>query len=166
MSYLISLNPMLFKKKNIAHVGSFKHFSVQIFQIRKGKWKWKNLTCAIFLKSMEFKGIKYDIPVCQIHYIYKDIYKDIHILTERPVVLLNAIFYIWDMQRLILNVMFQLKKWRSIERLDAPSNCKCNVNVNVNVNENVNVNVEETSSHYMNIEETSSHYINKYRRNY
>ena len=64
----------------------------QIFQIRKGKWKWKNLTCAIFLKSMEFKGIKYDIPVCQIHYIYKDIYKDIHKLTERPVVLLNAIF--------------------------------------------------------------------------
>ena len=65
----------------------------QIFQIRKGKWKWKNLTSAIFLKSLEFKDIKYDIPVCQIHYIYKDIYKDIHILTERPVVLLNAIFY-------------------------------------------------------------------------
>ena len=42
---------------------------------------------------MGFKDIKYDIPVCQIHYIYKDIYKDIHILTERPVVLLNAIFY-------------------------------------------------------------------------
>ena len=40
-----------------------------------------------------FKDIKYDIPVCQIHYIYKDIYKDIHILTERPVVLLNAISY-------------------------------------------------------------------------
>ena len=46
---------------------------------------------------MGFKDIKYDIPVCQIHYIYKDIhkdiYKDIHKLTERPVVLLNAIFY-------------------------------------------------------------------------
>ena len=33
---------------------------------------------------MGFKDIKYDIPVCQIHYIY--------ILTERPVVLSNAIF--------------------------------------------------------------------------
>ena len=53
----------------------------------------KDPTCAIFLKSIGFKDIKYDIPVCQIHYIYKDIYKDIHILTERPVVLLNAIFY-------------------------------------------------------------------------
>ena len=31
----------------------------QIFQIRKGKWKWKNLTSAIFLKSLEFKDIKY-----------------------------------------------------------------------------------------------------------
>ena len=42
------------------------------------------------------------------------------------------------------------QKWRSIERLDAPSICKCNVNVNVNVN------VEETSNHYINIEEISS----------
>ena len=41
------------------------------------------------------------------------------------------------------------KKWRSIERLDAPSIYKCNVNVNVNV--------EETSDGYINIEETSSH---------
>ena len=30
----------------------------------------KDPTCAIFLKSMGFKDIKYDIPVCQIHYIY------------------------------------------------------------------------------------------------
>jgi len=30
----------------------------------------KDHTCAIFLKSMGFKDIKYDIPVCQIHYIY------------------------------------------------------------------------------------------------
>ena len=56
----------------------------------------KDPTSAIFLKSMGFKDIKYDIPVCQIHYIYKDIhkdiYKDIHKLTERPAVLLNAIF--------------------------------------------------------------------------
>ena len=37
------------------------------------------------------------------------------------------------------------QKWRSIERLDAPSICKCNVNVNV----------EETSNHYINIEEIS-----------
>ena len=37
----------------------------QILQIRKGKWKWKDLTCAIFLKSMGFKDIKYDIPVYQ-----------------------------------------------------------------------------------------------------
>ena len=29
MSYLTSLNPQLFK--NIAYVGSFKHFSVQLF---------------------------------------------------------------------------------------------------------------------------------------
>ena len=29
------------------------------------------------------------------------------------------------------------KKWRSIERLDAPLICKCNVNVNVNVKVNV-----------------------------
>ena len=36
---------------------------------------------------------KLGIQGYQIHYIYKDIYKDIHILTERPVVLLNAIFY-------------------------------------------------------------------------
>ena len=45
------------------------------------------------------------------------------------------------------------KKWRSIERLDAPSICKFNVNVNVNVN----VNIEETSTQYIDIEETSSH---------
>ena len=31
----------------------------------------KDPTCAIFLKSMGFKDIKCDIPVCQIHYIYK-----------------------------------------------------------------------------------------------
>ena len=31
----------------------------------------KDPTCAIFLKSMGFKDIKYDIPVCQIHYIYR-----------------------------------------------------------------------------------------------
>ena len=37
----------------------------QILQIRKWKWKWKDPTCAIFLKSMGFKGIKYDIPVYQ-----------------------------------------------------------------------------------------------------
>ena len=37
----------------------------QILQIRKGKWKWKDLTCAIFLKSMGFKDIEYDIPVYQ-----------------------------------------------------------------------------------------------------
>ena len=30
----------------------------------------KDPTCAIFFKSMGFKDIKYDIPVCQIHYIY------------------------------------------------------------------------------------------------
>ena len=30
----------------------------------------KDPTCAIFLKSMGFKDIKYDILVCQIHYIY------------------------------------------------------------------------------------------------
>ena len=42
----------------------------------------KDPTCAIFLKSMGFKDIKYDIPVCQIHYK----------LTKRPVVPLNAIF--------------------------------------------------------------------------
>ena len=50
------------------------------------------------------------------------------------------------------------QKWRSIERLDAPSICKCNVNVKVNVNVNgnvnvnVNVNIAETSSNYINIE--------------
>ena len=66
----------------------------------------KDPTCAIFFKSMGFKDIKYDIPVCQIHYIYRtftghlqDIYRTftghshyIYILTERPVVLSNAIF--------------------------------------------------------------------------
>ena len=31
MSYLTSLNPQLFKKINIAYVGSFKNFSVQLF---------------------------------------------------------------------------------------------------------------------------------------
>ena len=30
----------------------------------------KDTSCAIFFKSMGFKDIKYDIPVCQIHYIY------------------------------------------------------------------------------------------------
>ena len=30
----------------------------------------KDPTCAIFSKTMELKDIKYDIPVCQIHYIY------------------------------------------------------------------------------------------------
>ena len=30
----------------------------------------KDPTCAIFLKSMGLKDIKYDILVCQIHYIY------------------------------------------------------------------------------------------------
>merc|ERR1719411_2026397 len=30
----------------------------------------KDPTCAIFLKSMGFKDIKYDIPVCQIRYKY------------------------------------------------------------------------------------------------
>ena len=35
----------------------------QILQIRK--WKWKDPTCAIFLKSMGFKDIEYDIPVYQ-----------------------------------------------------------------------------------------------------
>ena len=51
----------------------------------------KDPTCAIFLKSMGFKDIKYDIPVCQIHYIYitftlhlhyiyKDIYKDFFLI--------------------------------------------------------------------------------------
>ena len=37
----------------------------QILQIRRWKWKWKDPTCAIFLKSMGFKDIKYDIPVYQ-----------------------------------------------------------------------------------------------------
>ena len=37
----------------------------QILQILKWKWKWKDPTCAIFLKSMGFKDIKYDIPVYQ-----------------------------------------------------------------------------------------------------
>merc|ERR1712228_518374 len=44
----------------------------------------KDPTCAIFLKSMGFKDIKYDIPVCQIHYIYRtfaghlqDIYRNL-----------------------------------------------------------------------------------------
>merc|ERR1711953_660285 len=88
----------------------------------------KDPTCAIFLKSMGFKDIKYDIPVCQIHYIYTTFTLNSHyihtkftlhshyihttftlhshyihttftlhshyiyILTERPVVLSNAIF--------------------------------------------------------------------------
>ena len=38
----------------------------QILQILKWKWKWKDPTCAIFLKSMGFKDLKYDIPVYQI----------------------------------------------------------------------------------------------------
>ena len=37
----------------------------QILQILKWKWKWKDPTCAIFLKSMGFKDIEYDIPVYQ-----------------------------------------------------------------------------------------------------
>merc|ERR1711953_160845 len=43
-----------------------------IIQIRKytNTKCLKDPTCAIFLKSMGFKDIKYDIPVCQIHYIY------------------------------------------------------------------------------------------------
>ena len=54
----------------------------------------------------------------------------------------------------MLSYMLRVRqKWRSIERLDAPSICKCNVNVNVNIN----VNVKETSSHYVNKEENSSH---------
>ena len=85
------------------------HFSklFQILQIRKWKWKWKDPTCAIFFKSMGFKDIKYDIPVCQIHYIYITFTLHLHyihttftldlhyiyILTERPVVLSNAIFW-------------------------------------------------------------------------
>ena len=55
----------------------------------------KDPTCAIFLKSMGFKDIKYDIPVCQIHYIHITFTLHLHyiyILTERPVVLSNAIF--------------------------------------------------------------------------
>ena len=79
----------------------------------------KDPTCAIFLKSMGFKDIKYDIPVCQIHYIYITFTLHLHyihatftlhsqyihttftlhlqyiyILTERPVVLSDAIFVI------------------------------------------------------------------------
>ena len=37
----------------------------QILQILKWKWKWKDPTCAIFLKSMGFEDIEYDIPVYQ-----------------------------------------------------------------------------------------------------
>ena len=37
----------------------------QILQILKWKWKWKDPTCAIFLKSMGFKDIENDIPVYQ-----------------------------------------------------------------------------------------------------
>ena len=37
----------------------------QILQILKWKWKWKDPTSAIFLKSMGFKDIEYDIPVYQ-----------------------------------------------------------------------------------------------------
>ena len=37
----------------------------QILQIQKWKWKLKDPTCAIFLKSMGFKDIEYDIPVYQ-----------------------------------------------------------------------------------------------------
>ena len=37
----------------------------QILQILKWKWKWKDPTCVIFLKSMGFKDIEYDIPVYQ-----------------------------------------------------------------------------------------------------
>ena len=46
----------------------------QILQILKWKWKWKDplcakclkdQTCAIFLKSLGFKDIEYDIPVYQ-----------------------------------------------------------------------------------------------------
>ena len=37
----------------------------QILQILNWKWKWKDPTCAIFLKGMGFKDIRYDIPVYQ-----------------------------------------------------------------------------------------------------
>ena len=53
---------------------------------------------AIFLKSMGFKDIKYDIPVCQIHYK----------LTKRPVVPLNAIFAFIGFWRLLQSTMSTL----------------------------------------------------------
>ena len=54
---------------------------------------------AIFLKSMGFKDIKYDIPVCQIHYK----------LTKRPVVPLNAIFAFIGFWRLLQSIMSTLR---------------------------------------------------------
>ena len=51
MVYYIYINPV------------FQIF--QILQILMWKWKWKDPTCAIFLKSMGFKDIEYDISVYQ-----------------------------------------------------------------------------------------------------
>ena len=52
-----------------------------ITQIRKYTYTkgLKDPTCAIFLKSMGLKDIKYDIPVCQKHYFYITFTSHLHI---------------------------------------------------------------------------------------
>ena len=49
-------------------------FTFQILNILKC---FKDPTCALFLKSMSFKGIKYDITIYQIQ-IHKDAITQIH----------------------------------------------------------------------------------------
>ena len=55
MSYLISLNPMLFK--NMAHVGSFKHFVFVYLRIFVFYILYKGMSYSISLNPMLFKNI-------------------------------------------------------------------------------------------------------------
>ena len=68
----------------------------------------KDPTCAIFFKSMGFKDIKYDIPVCQIHYIYITFTLHLHYIYTTFTLHLHYIHTTFTLQSHYIHTTFTL----------------------------------------------------------